>query len=469
MNYKEFEKNVKYKLSEHEAQVDTDALVTAIFEKQKKAKRVPVWWGYGGTLIVAALITTLFFFYPGMEDASQPNVAVGNPAITPKHPSLSYDEIYDRIPEGDDNNEAAPVMRTKLKVTPNAAELKIRPDKVNFHNKNISKIGGVSRVAGQGSSIRATDVNNARTTPNDEFIENQKLFTIDNQSKDLASGSKVLKGVTDICFLTSREVGLNSPVMTAIDLGPGVKCPTFKPKKKIGLALIPEVGVFYPLANFKNEAGPESQPFAMRENKERSLEGLQAALYGKLYLSNSPWYFKTGVNYGRITRQMTYNDTYIQRDTTIGIIAITESQNHDTLTIIKGPIVTETTISKYEKRHYYHHLLSIPVVIGFQKKFDWIYFGIEAGVNINLISDQTGYVMVTPNQFGLVRDANLYRKRTGLSYLASIQIGVPMYNDNILALAVRANINPNNFALDNVPFNEKYQMLGVHLMYEIRF
>jgi len=36
-------------------------------------------------------------------------------------------------------------------------------------------------------------------------------------------------------------------------------------------------------------------------------------------------------------------------------------------------------------------------------------------------------------------------------------------------LAIRANINPNNFALDNLPFNEKYQMLGVHLMYEIRF
>jgi len=175
------------------------------------------------------------------------------------------------------------------------------------------------------------------------------------------------------------------------------------------------------------------------------------------------------LNYGRITRQMTFNDSYIQRDTTIGIIAITESQNHDTLTIIKGPIVTETTISKYEKRHYFHHMMSLPIVLGAQYNLNGIILGVEAGVNLNLISEQTGYVMVSPNQFGLVKDANLYRKRTGLSYLAGVQVGVPLFDKNILALAIRANINPNNFALDNLPFNEKYQMLGVHLMYEIRF
>ncbi len=39
MNYKEFEKNIKNKLSEHEAQIDTNALVSAIFLKKKKGKR----------------------------------------------------------------------------------------------------------------------------------------------------------------------------------------------------------------------------------------------------------------------------------------------------------------------------------------------------------------------------------------------------------------------------------------------
>ncbi len=470
MNYKEFEKSVKEKLSEHEAQIDTNALVSAIFEKQGKVKRFPAWWGYGGALAVLSVVSFLIFYYSGRPDSSLKDMAVKTQATAPDRSDLSYDEVYDRTPEGTIRKEAGSVVDNKETVMANAAKSDIQPGVVSFsHDKNIYSNIKVRRDSRQVSTIKASGVDDSKLPDTNEFITRQKSNTIGLQSTAVASDNKVVKGVAGIDFLNSKTTGLNSVFNASINLGPSVKCPTFRPKRRVGFALIPEVGVFYPLANFKNEAGPESQPFAMRENKERSLEGLQAALYGKLYLSNSPWYFKTGVNYGRITRQMTYNDTYIQRDTTIGIIAITESQNHDTLTIIKGPIVTETTISKYEKRHYYHHLLSIPVVIGFQKKFDWIHFGIEAGVNINLISDQTGYVMVTPNQFGLVRDANLYRKRTGLSYLASIQVGVPLYNDNILALAVRANINPNNFALDNVPFNEKYQMLGVHLMYEIRF
>ncbi len=61
MNYKEFEKSVKEKLSEHEAQIDTNALVSAIFEKQGKVKRFPGWWGYGGALVVLSVVSFLIF------------------------------------------------------------------------------------------------------------------------------------------------------------------------------------------------------------------------------------------------------------------------------------------------------------------------------------------------------------------------------------------------------------------------
>ena len=165
---------------------------------------------------------------------------------------------------------------------------------------------------------------------------------------------------------------------------------------------------------------------------------------------------------------MIYEDHYTKIDTTIGIISITESENHDTITVIKGPIYTETNVHKYEKRHYYHHMLSLPILVGFQTNFNSLIVGLEAGVSINLFADQTGYIMISPDKFGLINDAALYRRRLGVSYIAGMNIGVPLYN-NILSLSIRANINPNNFTSSSVPFKERYQMLGAHLMYEIRF
>ncbi|MBK7741466.1 MAG: hypothetical protein IPI42_13240 [Saprospiraceae bacterium] len=470
MNYKEFEKNIKNKLSEHEAQIDTNALVSAIFLKKKKGKRFPAWWGYVGALIVVTLVSTLWIFDSRNNDLSYKDRAATNPTAESEQPGLTYDDVYDRTPTDGLNTKDNSVKNEMVASIASGNNLDVNSGTASFQDNQSTYHKALSgEDIQQASAITVSDVDDSKI-PVSNTLSEEKIVSSDGiQSTYSTSIARVKKGVSDIGVLTSKSVDLHLNNKALFDLGPGVKCPTFKSKRRIGFALIPEVGVFYPLANFKSEAGPENQPFAMRERNERSLEGLQAGLYGKIFLSNSPWYLKTGLNYGRITRQMTFNDSYIQRDTTIGIIAITESQNHDTLTIIKGPIVTETTISKYEKRHYFHHMMSLPIVLGAQYNLNGIILGVEAGVNLNLISEQTGYVMVSPNQFGLVKDANLYRKRTGLSYLAGVQVGVPLFDKNILALAIRANINPNNFALDNVPFNEKYQMLGVHLMYEIRF
>ena len=125
-----------------------------------------------------------------------------------------------------------------------------------------------------------------------------------------------------------------------MNLLPGVKCPSFKTKKPIRFSLIPEIGYFYPLTTFGSRNPVTSEVLDIRKQNETTLEGIQAALYGKVGWKAIPWYFKTGLNYGRITRRMDLDLSFVRKDTTIGIISITESQNGDTLTVIRGPIIT---------------------------------------------------------------------------------------------------------------------------------
>lgn len=475
MNYKEFEKNVRNRLAGHEVPVDTNELVAHLFGKKQKVNVVPAWLLYIALAVLAA--AAIFYWItiqnrPALHDHRPANKAASAPGSERQGeialPENDQEAVSGHVSssggvlsESSQDNQAA-VYKSGL--NDSSPEQSIVSHSVKNSVDQVDQTGPGPDVASRTASLPG--INPTRSQASAQSKE---------QTAYASGASTVERHSSYFSDLSLAPVGVR-PVQAVSDFSaeknpflPGVRCPSFKKKKKLIFSLIPEVGAFYPLTTFRNNSNPNSEVLAIRQREEKTLEGLQAALYGKISLRSSPWYIKTGINYGRITRRMTFDGSYIRRDTTIGIISITESEAGDTVTVVKGPIVTETRVSKYERRHYYHHLWSIPVVIGYQKRFERFVLGAEAGVNFNLLSDQSGYVMTKPDEFGLVKDAGLYRQKMGISYLAQIQAGIPVNDNNIFAVAIRANINPNNFAHTNVPLTEKYQMIGAHFMYELRF
>lgn len=474
MNYKEFEKNVRNQLTGHEVPVDTNELVAHLFDKKQKVNVVPVWLLY---IAVAVLAAGAIFYWlrikdrPALHDSRPTRNAASVPGSERQSEIALLQENKQKAISGpafSSGDVVLEVSDSKATVhTPSLNNGSMEPSDAYYSAKN-SMGSGLLTGSDQGASPRAASFLGADPNHNQAvtqfkegptYVSGTSMEVHSSYFSDFLLAPVGLRRAEVISDLSSA----NNPFL------PGVKCPSFKRKKKLSFSLIPEIGAFYPLTTFRNNSNPNSEVLEIRQREEKTLEGLQAALYGKISLRSSPWYIKTGINYGRITRRMTFDGSYIKRDTTIGIISITESETGDTVTVVRGPIVTETKVSKYERRHYYHHLWSIPMVIGYQKRFEKFVLGAEAGINFNLLSDQSGYVMTKPDEFGLVKDAGLYKQKMGISYLAQIQAGIPVNDNNILAVAIRANINPNNFAHTNVPLTEKYQMIGAHFMYELRF
>jgi len=462
MNYKEFEANIKKKLSQHESKVDEDALIKALFNPQEKARRLfPLWGYFAGSFLILTAIALIWTFSGNVNALDDSNNMQSNNKQQEVRSQAEPDEndVYSNSQEANSNHSNLnDNLAQGPKLNKNNAVSDINTFMASGNSQSVlnSSFSSTSSKRAQKNSYSAVENRkNSVSDKNEDFPYNVDMVLIkDYHSADLAKLPLMNSFIT---------VDQNSKVSFL----PDVKCPTFKQRKVYSFSIVPEVGIFYPLASMDGDDS-QNEVLRIRKNNEVSLEGIQAALYGKLYQVNGPLYFKSGLNYSRITRRMIYEDHYTKIDTTIGIISITESENHDTITVIKGPIYTETNVQKYEKRHYYHHMLSVPILVGFQTNFNSLIVGLEAGVNINLFADQTGYIMIAPDKFGLINDAALYKRRLGISYIAGMSLGIPL-NNNILALSIRANINPNNFASSSVPFKERYQMLGAHLMYEIRF
>ena len=462
MNYNKFEANIKKKLSNHEVKVDEDALIKALFNPQDKKRRFFPLWGYFAGCIL--IITSFVFIWTMTGDVS---------------PLEFSNDVQSIVKQQDVRGQISP---NEKDVSSNSGDAIVDHSNLNNNLAQSSKLDNSKEVK-SNTTFLASDKNHliSNITFNSSTENNtlKKSYPLVKKKKENVSDNQYdfANSVDMVLIKDNNSVDfVKLPVMNSfisleknkdISFLPDVKCPTFRQRKVYSFSIGPEIGVFYPLASMDGD-DTQNEVLRIRKKNEVSLEGIQAALYGKLYQVNGPLYFKSGLNYSRITRRMIYEDHYTKIDTTIGIISITESENHDTITVIKGPIYTETNVHKYEKRHYYHHMLSLPVLVGFQTNFNSLIVGLEAGVSINLFADQTGYIMISPDKFGLINDAALYRRRLGVSYIAGMNIGVPLYN-NILSLSIRANINPNNFASSSVPFKERYQMLGAHLMYEIRF
>lgn len=234
------------------------------------------------------------------------------------------------------------------------------------------------------------------------------------------------------------------------------------------LSLIPEIGYFKPFKSLTSETAVPSETFELRKADEKSLEGLQAALYARLQRPGANWGISTGLQYTRLSEQMNLAYSYIRRDTTQGIISVTVSQTGDTITTIYGDIISETRVTGTTKAHYYLSTFDIPLSVFFEKDFNSFAIGGEAGVYFNLALASKGKILNTANDFIDVKSAAAFRSSIGVSGFAGIYVKKPLGIGNLM-FSIRGRYNPSVFNTQGYGTIQKYQFVGAHLGYEIRF
>lgn len=244
-----------------------------------------------------------------------------------------------------------------------------------------------------------------------------------------------------------------------------IECPTFSKKSNFYFELIPEVGIFKPFKKLESLSAEPTEVFTLREDNEKPLEGLQAGLYIKLRNTKSPFSFRTGVEYQQLTEKMKLDYKYITRDTTIGIISITESQTGDTLTIIRGPIITETTHSGSQVAHHQFRTFDVPMVLGYEKSLGSFDIGVEAGISLNVSLRSNGNVLASNSSFTTLPDKNLYKSSIGLNYLGSVYLAKNFESIGRFYLALRGKVIPNSFNAASNTVKQSYTYTGLHLGY----
>lgn len=244
-----------------------------------------------------------------------------------------------------------------------------------------------------------------------------------------------------------------------------IECPTFSKKSNFYVELIPEVGIFKPFKKLESLSVEPTEAFALRDGNEKSLEGLQAGLYIKLRNTKSPFSFRTGIEYQQLTEKMKLNYEYLTRDTTIGIISITESQSGDTLTIIRGPIITETTHSGSQVAHHQFRTFDVPLVLGYEKSMGNFDLGVEAGISLNVSLRSNGNVLASGSSFTALPDNNLYKSSLGLNYLGSVYLAKNFESIGRFYLAIRGRVIPNSFNTASNSVKQSYTYAGLHLGY----
>ncbi len=243
-------------------------------------------------------------------------------------------------------------------------------------------------------------------------------------------------------------------------------CPGFGKPSPFRIELIPEVGAFIPFKQLINRSGEPNEVYSLRDQNEKTLEGLQAGLYGRISHRDIPFYLQTGVLYSRISEKMDLAYSSVRSDTTQGVISVTVSQMGDTITTIYGDIVTETLVNGRTTRHHYHRLLDVPLLLGYQYRNRYFDLGIEAGALFNVFMRSSGFILDSPEDFIDLRDQSPFKSRLGISYTVGMNVSREV-GVGSLYLALRYRHTTDNYTVDHAEVQQSYRHVGLNIGYII--
>lgn len=449
MEYNKFERQIANTLRQDEVELDINALIVGIHgEKKKDRKWFLLWFFMIGSILVASGVVYVSSNHTQAEsnvDAKENSKSV---ALSGSNHSLTQtsQNQKDIFTSTHNNNNQLTATSSNILDNKNTNSL--------LKSKSLNKKGKTQSTVQHNSSSKS-----ALATTN--FTEQQ------NTSSDIQeSKPEITRTINDMNLLSnlSSNIIFDRPQVVTDK----VVCPTFSSRHRWYIELIPEIGYFRPLKTLENSTGEQNSVFDLRNKNEKTLEGIQAALYLQLRKQKSPFYLKAGLSYARLTEKMQLDYCYTKLDTTRGIISVTVSQTGDTVTTIIGDIITESRLSGKKVAHHSFSLYDIPVAIGYEKKMGRWSFSIEGGVMLNLSMQASGSTLVSDTSFASVAP-NQYRTNVGLSYFGGLSVGRDFNRLGRIYLATRARFIPNTFTTDAQRFRQSYNFVGLHLGYVYTF
>lgn len=442
MNYRNFEHTIKSTLQNAEEPVDVAWLMDAIRPPKKKKRPFALWFFTGFTLVALGTYVWL-------------NNGQNHQSMTATH----------------QNFVASAPSETKTSLVANQA---------NFSNLPQAGIQNTKSDTPQKSNVNSPfsdntikDKNGSNAAPNSdqpmteatETASDNNVIKIINPAEESNSAIEE-RSSSYASQLSTLHAGLTNE--NKVTLNREVECPTFRKNRTMKLSLIPEIGYFRPLKKLSPESTPAPETYNLRNESEKSLEGLQAALYARLQRPGSNWGISTGLHYTRLTERMNLQYTYIKSDTTQGIISITVSQTGDTITTIYGDIITQTRVTGNTTSHYTLSTFDIPLSLFYEKDFESWSLGAEAGAYFNLSLASKGNILTSVNGFVDVKTAAAFKSSLGVSGFASVYVKKSMGPGNLF-LSLRGRFIPSAFNTQGYGTVQKYQFVGAHLGYEFRF
>jgi len=451
MNYSEFERQLRVKLNNDQQALDTDALILAIHGNKEKSR--PLFWVWFG--VVLFLLSSAIILFTLLDDEKIAS-AIPTPKIKEVNSTLS------NLEHNELNSEKSDVISSNFESIPHNDD---------NHQSTIFKPRNDAPHADINSSYKKTKSKSLLENNYSEVqSSNQETRGLSNEESQWVPSVAKQNELIQLAKLPNNFSTLNSIYTPSLSIfRKKVECPDFSRKKLFYFELIPEIGLFKPLKTLSQNSAEPSQLFDLRNENEKSLEGLQAALYGIIGLNKLPFYIKTGVSYSRISEKMNLAYEYTRLDTTQGIISITRSQTGDTLTVIYGDIITESNISGNQVRHHYFHMLDIPINLGYLYPIaeKWTLTA-EVGLQFNFYMKSSGNILVTPITFDEA-SRDYYRPSVGLGYNASLGVRRSITDRTDLNLNARWVSFPNSFSHDANPVIQSYNMLGLHAAWIIKF
>jgi hypothetical protein len=479
MKYLDFEKHIKNELNGSKDVVQMDTLLASLNLGKKQPKRK----GFAFWMILPFLLLTISFitwqtigFNNNIE--SDPQLTKESSKVQPTEKEIftsenENKEINNSIASQDNsenfNEEVLTSSFAQRQTLDNNPLNSTSKNTINSINKpietdNFRSFYEKDKLNNEplGEPLKVSSLNTSYIYKQDSEGSTLNTISEDKIISSVEVEAKSSRGLLSIADLDNSLVSINENNIDGnLFSRMKINCPSFD---NLGwhMALIPEVGLFYPIKTLENNSPEVSEAFNERFSSETTLEGLELGLYGMLVRDNVPLYLKAGVSYSRISERMNLKYEYTEQDTTIGIISSTISANGDTITHIYGEIITETTFKGSNRQHHYIHLFDIPISIGFTTYLAGLDIGIEAGVKVNFMTRATGNLLTSRNEYTNLALNKLFKKNIGISYFGGLMIGRNFGRFGDIYIAPRFNYFPNSFNNQNNNISQKYFNIGLN-------
>jgi len=448
MEFKKFEQQIAETLSSDELGLDIQELINDIHGKKKKRRGIFIFlWAAIGVMLISGgmVLTGMAFNKYNKSESELTSIAKSEPK------AIASKEIY--TAEAQKNEGSGNLVLSAKQLNKNYNNINVAASKINI------------------SDTKQAQKNNTSTSHIEEYVikeqqESHEFIKVNALNHFEQRINHTIPFLTKINHFSSVFYQNHLPKINSDK----IVCPTFSNKSKLLLEIIPEAGAFIPLKKLVNSNLESNKVFELRNNTEKSLEGINAGLYLKLSKEKAPFYIKAGISWSRLTEKMPLSYSYSRKDTTQGIISVTVSQTGDTITYIYGDIIQDRKISGNKTRHYSISMLDIPISAGVEKRYGRWSAGVEGGLVFNVSMKSSGSILASDTSFvNLDISSNHFKSSLGLSYFGGIHIGRDFHKAGRLFLAARARYIPESFSSDQNRIRQTYHFIGLNLGYVYTF